>query len=121
MLFRKTEFHIVLQKIVYALQNEANSALWTFGIIAINTCCSELFCYPKICYTLANLKTFNQFPYFLRELILCGVQGFLPSFNQLSMTPFTSIKLKKLPELEENCLNIKLLPSNLSTVILIFF
>lgn len=90
--------------------------MWTFGIIAINTCRFVIFRYPKVCQMITKFETFNCFPQQIRELILSGAEGFLPSFNEFSMTPFAPKKFKNLPQLEENCLNIKLLPSNDSTV-----
>lgn len=71
---------------------------------------------------IANIEAFHRFPQTVRELVLCGVQGSLPTSNQL-LVPLSTINLNNLPHLVGNVSNIKFVPSKVtpSTVCFKYF
>lgn len=62
-----------------SLQAEPTTALWNFGIVALNSCRYNLHKYPKVCQMIVGIDSFNRFPLALREYVTNGVQNALPN------------------------------------------
>lgn len=76
--YRQIQFATAVRRVVESLNDEPGSMLWTFGIIALNSCRAILHKYPKFCEMVVALESFNRFPSGLKDYLTFGVKSQLP-------------------------------------------
>ncbi|CAK5085824.1 unnamed protein product [Meloidogyne enterolobii] len=72
------QFATAVRRVIESLNDEPGSMLWTFGIIALNSCRAILHKYPKFCEMVVALESFNRFPSGLKDYLTFGVKSQLP-------------------------------------------
>jgi CCR4-NOT transcription complex subunit 1 len=76
--YRQIQFATAVRRVVESLNDDPGSMLWTFGIIALNSCRAILHKYPKFCEMVVALESFNRFPSGLKDYLTFGVKSQLP-------------------------------------------